>query len=266
MAAEAVGERLDQGRTALLAGDPQVLGDRLAHRQHVHAVGAHAGDAEALGLLREVGDRRVALDRGAHPVEVVLEDEDDRQAPERRQVHRLAEVAGVRGAVAEHADGDRVLAEVVGGEAEAGGERQVAADDPVAAHEPPLPVEDVHRAAAPARGPVDAPEELRHHVLGVGAAGDRVAVGAVGADQVVVRLHHRGRADDRRLLADRQVEEATGLRPLVLAPGLLLEAADQRHRLEQLDAGLGVGKRPLGASRAVRLCRLHRFVSHPPAT
>ena len=127
----------------------------------------------------------MALDRGAHPVEVVLEDEDDRQPPERRQVHRLAEVAGVRGAVAEHADGDVVGALVVGGEREPGGERQVAADDPVAAHEPALAVEDVHRAAAPARGPVDAAEELGHHVLGVGAAGDRVPVGAVGADQVV---------------------------------------------------------------------------------
>ena len=113
VAAEAVGERLDHRRAALLAGDPDVLGDRLAHRQHVHAVGAHAGHAEALGLLREVGDRRVALDRRAHPVEVVLEDEDDRQPPERRQVHRLAEVAGVRGAVAEHADGDVVGALVV---------------------------------------------------------------------------------------------------------------------------------------------------------
>ena len=35
----------------------------------------------------------------------------------------------------------------------------------------------------------------------VGAAGDRVAGGAMGADQVVVGSHHRGEADDRRLLA-----------------------------------------------------------------
>src|SRR4051812_49572960 len=59
---------------------------------------------------------------------------------------------------------------------------------------------------------------------------DRVPVGAVGADQEVVLPHHRGRADDRRLLADRQMEEAACLRALVLAPGLLLEAANQRHQ------------------------------------
>ena len=111
----------------------------LAHREHVHAVGADAGDAHALGLLGEVGDRGVAVDGGAHPVEVVLEDEDHRQAPERCQVHRLAEVPGVRRAVAEHADGDVVGALVVGAQREPGRQREVAADDAVAAHEPRSP-------------------------------------------------------------------------------------------------------------------------------
>ncbi len=262
----AIGEGLDQRRATILASDSQMLGDGLAHRQHVHAVGADAGNAEALGLLREVGDRGMALDRGPHAVEVVLEDEDDRQAPQGGEVHRLAEVAGVRGAVAEHADGDVVGSLVVGGERDAGGQRQVAADDAVATEEATLVVVDVHRAAAPARGAVDAAEELGHDVLGVGAARDRVTVGAVGADQVVARLHRRGRADDRRLLADREVKEAARFGPLILASGLFLEAADQRHRLEQLETDLGLGKRPLrtpGAVRARGLRRLLRLVSHP---
>src|SRR5680860_862839 len=151
-------------------------------------------------------------------------------------------VAGVGGAVAEHADGDRVLALVLGGEGQAGGDRQVAADDPVAAHEALLAVEDVHRAAAAAAGPVDAAEELRHHPLRLGAAGDRVAVRAVGADQVVLVAHYRGGADDRRLLADPEVQEAARFGPLVLPPGLLLEAADQGHPREQLVTGAGVGE------------------------
>ena len=266
MAAEAVGERLDHRRPALLARDADVLGDDLAHGDHVHAVGADPGHAHALGLLREIGDGGVALDRGSHPVEVVLEDEDDRQAPERGQVHRLAEVAGVRGAVAEHADGDVVGSLVVAREREPRRERQVAADDPVAAHEPVLGVEDVHRAAAAAGGAVDAAEELGHHVLGLGAAGDRVAVGAVGADQVVRRLHRRGRADDRRLLADREVKEAAGLGALVLATGLLLEAADQRHRLEQLERRLR--HRAAAGRRRSRLPPVpsYRFLSHPSPT
>ena len=242
VAAVAVGEGLDQRRALLLAGEPDPLGDRLADGDHVHAVDPVSRHAVALRLLGEVGLRRVALDRGAHPVEVVLDQEEDRQLPERRQVHRLAEVAGVGGAVAEDADGDRVFAFVLGGEGEARRDRQVAADDPVAAHEAALAVEDVHRAAAAAAGPVDPAEELRHHPFRFRAAGDRVPVGPVGADQVVLLAHHRGGAEDRRLLADRQVEEAARFRPLVLAPGLLLEAPDQGHPREQLVTGGSVGE------------------------
>ena len=253
VAAVAIGERLDERRPPVAAGDLEVVGDALADRDDVLAVDPLAGDAEPLGLVREVGDRGVTLDRGAHPVEVVLDEEDDRQAPERRQVHRLAEVAGVRGSVAEHADGDVVGALVVGGEREAGGDREVAADDPVAAHEATVAVEDVHRPAAAAGGAVLAAEQLRHHVLRVGPARNRVSVGAVGADQVVVGGHHRRRPDDRRLLADREVEEAAGLGPLVLTTRLLLEAADQRHLPEQLPRRLAIGK--LAAPRAVQDAR-----------
>ena len=150
VAAEAVGERLDQRGLAILARHAQVLGDALAHRQHVHAVDPLAGHAEALGLRREVRHGGVARQRRAHPVLVVDDQEHDRQLPQRGEVHGLAERALVGGAVAEHAHRHGVLALVVGGERHAGGQRQVAADDPVAAQEAPLQVEQVHRAAAAA--------------------------------------------------------------------------------------------------------------------
>ena len=109
----------------------------------------------------------------------------------------------------------------------------------------------MHRSAAAAAGAVDAAEQLGHDPVGVCATGDRVPVRAVGADQVVVLAQHRGRADDRRLLADRQVEEAAGLGMLVQAPGLLLEPTDQRHRLEQLAAGVGLRERVRRDARSV---------------
>ena len=71
---------------------------------------ARAGHAEALGLLREVGHRRVALERGAHAELVVDDQEHHRQLPERGEVHRLAERALVGGAVAEHAERHVVVA------------------------------------------------------------------------------------------------------------------------------------------------------------
>ncbi len=123
--------------------------------------------------------------RGAHAELVVGDHEHHRQLPQRREVERLAERALVGGAVAERAQRDLVGALVVARQRDAGGDRQVAADDPVAAHEAAREVEHVHRAAAPARAAVDAPEQLGHHVLGRRAAHERVAVRAVGGDQVV---------------------------------------------------------------------------------
>ena len=262
MAAEPVGERLDERRLAVLARPADVLRDDLADGEDVHPVHSDARHAQSLRLAREVGHGGVALDRRPHSVEVVLDQEDDRQLPQRGEVHRLAEVAAVRRAVPEHADGDRILALVLGGESQARRDREVAADDAIAAHEAALGVEDVHRPAAAARAAVLAAEELGHHVLRVGAAGDRVTVGAVSADQVVVGPHHRRRADDRRLLPDRQVQEAAGLRLLVLAARLLLEAANERHGLEQLAAGVRVGKRVRGRSLAVAGRRHGRPLSY----
>ncbi len=129
---------------------------------------------------------------------------------------------------------------VVAAQTDARADRQVAADDPVAAHEATLEIEHVHRAAVPAAAAVDAPEQLGHHPLGRGPARERVPVRAVGRDQIVLLAQRPRRADDRRLLADRQVQEPADLRPRVHLPGALLEAADQRHRRKPLarDGGL----------------------------
>jgi hypothetical protein len=90
----------------------------------------------------------------------------------------------------------------------------------------------VHRPAASLRHAVDAPEELGHDAVGIGAAHERVAVRAVGRDQVVVVAHRARRSDDRRLLADREVQEAADLGLGVHLSRALLEAADEHHRLQ----------------------------------
>ena len=192
-------------------------------------------------------DRGVALDRRAHAELVVGDHEDDRQLPEGGEVERLAERALVGGAVAEHADRDLVEPLVVGRQRHAGGQRQVAADDPVAAHEAVLEVEHVHRAAAAVRDALLAAEQLGHHAVGIRAAGERVAVRAVGRDQVVLVAHRPAGADDRRLLADRQVQEAADLGLRVHLARALLEAADEHHRLQPLACRVAVGKIPLYA-------------------
>ena len=57
-----------------------------------------------------------------------------------------------------------------------------------------LAVEQVHRAALAARAAVDAAEQLGHHRARRHAARERLAVIAVGRDDVVVRAQHRDRA------------------------------------------------------------------------
>ena len=104
VAAEAVGDGLDQQRPALLADPLDRLADDRVGVEHVHAVAAHPGHAEALALALQVGDGGVAAQRRAHAELVVGDHEDDRQPPQRGEVQRLAEGALVGGAVAERAE------------------------------------------------------------------------------------------------------------------------------------------------------------------
>ena len=255
VAAVAVGHRLHQLRLALLA---RAL-ERLAHHrvgvEHVHAVALRAGHAEALRLPRQVGHRRVALQRGAHAELVVDDQEDDRQAPQRSQVHGLAEGALVGGAVAGHGEDDVLGLVVVGRQRDAGRQRQRAAHDPVAAEEAPVPVEEVHGAAAAARAAVHAAEQLGHDLAGRHPAGDGLAVLAVGGHQVVLVAERLGGADDGRLLADAQVQEAADLRLRVHLAGALLEAPDQQHLLEDQPTGVLVGEVVFGTVDACLIGR-----------
>ena len=100
----------------------------------------------------------------------------------------------------------------------------------------------MHRASAPVRAAVDAPEQLGHHVLRGRPAHERVAVRAVCRDQVVAVAQRAGAADDRRLLADRQVQEAADLGSRVHLARALLEAPDERHRREPLARDVRLGK------------------------
>ena len=114
-------------------------------------------------------------------------------------------------------------------ERRAGGRGDAAADDPEAADEAVLEVDDVHRAGAPAADAGRAAEHLGGQRLGLGALGERVAVAAVGAADVVVGLERHADADRDRLLAGGEVRGAVDLAPQEEAVDRLLELADQQH-------------------------------------
>ena len=95
-----------------------------------------------------------------------------------------------------------------------------------------------------------------------GAARQRVPVRAVGGDQVVGLAQRPDGADDGRLLADRQVQEAADLGLGVHLARPLLEAADQRHGRQPLPGDGRLGERTLPA---LAFDGLRHVVSHRPS-
>ena len=126
--------------------------------------------------------------RRAHGVEIVLAHEQNRQLPQRRQIHAFVELAFGDRAFAEEAGRDDVLALHLVGKREPDSERQAAADNGVAAIEIGGAVEQMHRAAAPAAAAFLLAVHLGHHRGHRHAAHQRLAVLAIGRDDAVARL------------------------------------------------------------------------------
>jgi hypothetical protein len=115
------------------------------------------------------------------------------------------------------------------GKAEPGADRHLGAHNAMAAKEILLAAEHVHRAALAVRITAPPPGQFRHHALRIHAAGQHVAVIAVGGHDRVALLQRRLHADDHRLLPDIKMAEPTDQPHAVHLPGPLLEAADQQH-------------------------------------
>ena len=256
VAAKAIGDRLEQGRLALVARPLEQALGCLVDRQHVVAVdtlAVHPVGRRALPLL---GLARGLLDGGAHAVAVVDHLEDDRQVPDRRQVERLVERADVRRALAELAEHRVRELLVAQRERGADGDRKLPADDPPPSEKVSLHVEQVHRAAVPPGDAGGLAEQLGHDAVRLGPDGDRRAVVAVAREQVVAVFERLDRSDVRGLLADREVAVATDPRTRVLLLRALLEAADQQHLAQQPLGGRAVdgNGRLLGCAHVALVC------------
>ena len=85
--------------------------------------------------------------------------------------------------------------------------------------DPPFP-----RDRPPLRPVISAITALR-----IGAAGEQMAVLAIGGDELVAFARRQPHADDDRLLADIEMAEAADQPHAEQLPGLFLEPADQQH-------------------------------------
>src|SRR5688572_6774161 len=257
VAAVAVGHHLEDERP--LAGTRMLDGAcaRRANLLDVHAVDVLTRNGERQAALGQIRRRRRALDRGAHRILVVLDDEHGGQLPQLRHVEGLVDLPLVGGAVAEVCEADPAIAAIEVGEGEPGAERHAGADNTVAAVEAFLGREHVHRPAFALRAAVPAPGELGHDALRSHADGKRVPMITVGGDHLVVWLERHLHADDDRFLPDVEMTEAADMPHAVELARLLLEAANKQHLaisvealLAREDAGRGF---PVGAVPPARL-------------
>ena len=151
-----------------------------------------------------------------------------------------------------------VIAAVFVGKRQPRTERHLRTDDAMAAEELFLAAEHVHGAAL-TLGKAAAPSgKLGHHALRIHAAGQHVAVVAVGGDHLVALLLGHLHADNHRFLANVEVAEAADEAHAIELTGLLLEPADEQH--------LAIGVQLLFAGktavRQIGLFALHLLARH----
>jgi GTP cyclohydrolase III len=106
--------------------------------------------------------------------------------------------------------------------------------------------EQVHRAAAAAGAAFGLAVHLGHDLRHRHAAGQRVAVLAVGGDNAVVFAENGDHAHGDRLLAVIEMQEPADLLLGVELGAFVLEMADADHALEQLEH---MGMRQVGRCR-----------------
>ena len=170
----------------------------------VHNGERHVVSSCTAGQIRGVGH---AVDLGGNAVAVVLNEPHHGKLPGSSHVQRLMEGAFVGGAVAEAADGHGIIAHDLGSQSAAGRDALTGADDAVGAQVVALcHISDVHGTALALAVAGLLAEQLSHALLGIHAAGDGMAMAAVGGSEKVL-FFNRGKCAGRSgLLANAQMD------------------------------------------------------------
>ena len=182
--------------------------------------------------------------RGELGIPIVLAEEDDRQLPHGGEVQGLVEGPLRHGSITEERHRDAPVAPELCRRRRAGGDRHARGHDAVGTEDPELRVGDVHGAAPAAVRALILAHQLGEHGGRLQALGQAVAVAAVRRRDDVGRMQWPARADGRRLLPRRQMDETGDFTIAVERRHPLLEASDQQHaplHLDQVDHREGGG-------------------------
>src|SRR5262249_18981450 len=137
------------------------------------------------------------------------------------------ETALIYRTVAEERQCDTLLALILYGKPQPGGDQQLGPDDRLAADHVVRVAVHVHRAALALAAAGGLAKQLGHHGLRLDPPEDGMPVLAVAADDVVLWLQCRERANPCRLLPDVEMEEAADLAECIFLGRLLLETPDE---------------------------------------
>ena len=172
------------------------------------------------------------------------------------------------GTFAKKAGGNAVALLHLLGHRQPDGERQSAADNSVAAIEAGGSVEQVHRPAAPVAAAFGLAVHLGHDRIHRHAAGESMAVLAIGRDHRVGWRQRLHRTDGDRLLADVEMHESADLLLLIKLGAFLLEAPDAHHRAQQCQQVLAVQMRlwRMGVAHDGASSRVERSPSGRPSS
>ena len=244
------GLELEEGRPLAAPRPVGRASDRPVDGQQVVAVHHDARHAVADAAVREVLAGVLLVGGGREPPVVVLDHEEDRQLPDRREVERLVEVALAGRAVPGEGGGHAPVALQLRGEGEAAGHRQHRAEVADHPHDALLERAEVEGAVAALGEAALAAEELAEQPRQVEVPPGEDAEVAVHREDVVVGLERGDDTGGDRLLAD----AGEPLREPALPEQdqhLLLDHAGQEHRAievpqllggEALDPGVGRGR------------------------
>src|ERR1022692_3384077 len=130
--------------------------------EEISAIDGNAGHAKTGGAVDIRIGRHRPVDRCRFRITVVLDNEDRRQIPYRSKIQTFKESALVRGAVANEAESNTVMAELLRRERSTASERRAGAHDTVGAHHPLGQIGNVHGTPFAVAGACDLAIDFRH--------------------------------------------------------------------------------------------------------
>src|SRR5690242_6683148 len=264
MVAPAIGHAFEEARTVAAAHGGDRGAGALVQLHRLMVLDQLGRNAVGVAARLQAGAGEAILHVAVDGVEVVLADEQDRQLPERGEVHALVPGALVGRALAEEADHDRLGLPHLERQRRTDRVGDAGRHHRRRAHHVHRRIDQVHRARLAAGTAVHLAVQLGHHALHIPALGEVERMAAIGAEQHIALLEMIADGRRDRFLADAEMHRTLDLVRGIEADDLLLDPADQIHRT--VEAGRGAVCTLFHQAATSTLClQYQRYMASSPS-